>query len=32
VITVICGRGNLKETRRCTYMYNVANHCSVCNL
>ena len=31
--TVICGHGNLKKTRRCThYMYNMASHCSVCNL
>jgi len=26
------GRGNLKETRRCTFMYNMASHCSMCNL
>ena len=30
--TVICGRGNLKETRRCTYMYNMTSYCSVCKI
>jgi len=30
--TFICGRWNLKETRRCTYMYNMASYCSVCNI
>jgi len=28
--TAICCHGNLKETRRCTYMYNMASHCSQC--
>ena len=22
----------MKETRRCTYMYNMASYCSVCNI
>jgi len=26
VTTVICDRGNLKETRHCTYMFNTASH------
>jgi len=26
------GGGNLKETRRCTYMYNMASYCSVYNI
>jgi len=32
VTTVICGRGNLNETRRCTFVYNMASYCIVCNL
>jgi len=32
VTTSICGCGNLKETKRCTYMYNLASYCSECNI
>jgi len=32
VTSVIYGRGNLKEMRHCTHMYNMASYCSVCNI